>query len=509
MGPPLRSVLLVALVALGGVAPVAGADAAARGPAVRGDAVDPARTGAVADVATDCPDPHGEDLALEVWIAPANATLDTTEGIAAATETEPTGPDTLTNPHHKHVAIDDTLVLAIAAPGLDDRVAAADGENLTERFATAVRESPNVSLRATESESVDSSEGRKSLLTLAPTALTVVRANATDSYWLVYDTEHLDGRTPDGDDGRVDVRPGEAYCFALTVGERTATSTVLVPTRSGDFFPPESVVMPDGNATVLVDTALAPGSALPVVVRNGSGAVVARSTTRVRDDADRIDPDPGSQFVLTVPLGDAGAGDTRYVTLPTVEDEGTTPNATLRIRRTRATIESVDAAVVEDGASVTADFGVSHGGFAVVRSLEDGERLRVLGWIPNDEYEAYEGEFELDAAVEPGERVAVTLYRDTNLNFRFDPEVDEPYRRNGTVVRATATVADARDPETTEPQTTTRQTTIVTTRSSEPDTTDTTTDRYTPVRRIPGFGALAALAALSLAGLLALRRREN
>lgn len=101
--------------------------------------------------------------------------------------------------------------------------------------------------------------------------------------------------------------------------------------------------------------------------------------------------------------------------------------------------------------------------------------------------------------------VTVVLYRDANGNERFDGP-DQPYTTEGRPVAASAalTVSAA----------TTTTTTTATTTSGEGDTTTTTaggdaTTTTTTSQTGPGFGPLAALAALALAGAGLARRRER
>lgn len=189
------------------------------------------------------------------------------------------------------------------------------------------------------------------------------------------------------------------------------------------------------------------------------------------------------------------------------------------IRRTtlvavgNATGAAVYAGVPESDGVALDDLSVAttDGGFAVVRNASGGvigvsEYLDPGGASPKPD---------LRPPVRTNQTVSVTLYRDSNDDRAFD-SADDPYRANGSVVRATTNVTTEDEPPavsttatTTEsPASTRRNETAVTRTTAVPRISGVAPTKTTATSApIPGFGPVVAVVAL-LGSLAVLGRRR-
>lgn len=147
-------------------------------------------------------------------------------------------------------------------------------------------------------------------------------------------------------------------------------------------------------------------------------------------------------------------------------------------------------------ALVVARANLSDGGFvAVFDGSRNGTLLGTSAYLVPGSYRNVD--VNLTTGFENDTTTVAVLYRDVDDNRTFDRAVDEPYRRDGAVVSDTAYVTSARAPGTV----TATETLVTATETATPTAVTTATDS-----EAPGFGALAALAALLL--VTALRRRN-
>lgn len=142
---------------------------------------------------------------------------------------------------------------------------------------------------------------------------------------------------------------------------------------------------------------------------------------------------------------------------------------------------------------VVAQANLSAGGFvALFEGSRNGTLLGTSAHLDPGPHENVD--VDLTTEYSNDTTVVAVLYRDANDNRTFDPTVDEPYRNDETAVEDTAYVTLARPAETA------TATVTATTPSAATDTTVVDTAS-------PGFGVLAALAALLLAAAFRHARR--
>lgn len=228
----------------------------------------------------------------------------------------------------RKVALGDTLVLRVTAPGIDGALAAQTGPNETARF-FAMQERSGTALYA-----IDRHTGPHephTILRLNETrSTTVVAAPRADTYYLVVATgavrgvsaESRYGDVPDRElrdaefvprfefDGEdrlnSDAHDSEGrHAEAFLIAERSATPTQ----RHADPV----VVATRRNATVAGTTTLAPGSRVTVrLIRGPRNRTVAADTVRVsrerRDPVEDLHDPPAYRFRATFDLRNASLG---------------------------------------------------------------------------------------------------------------------------------------------------------------------------------------------------------
>ncbi|WP_232686725.1 DUF7282 domain-containing protein [Halobacterium zhouii] len=143
------------------------------------------------------------------------------------------------------------------------------------------------------------------------------------------------------------------------------------------------------------------------------------------------------------------------------------------------------------------------GGFVVVQN-ESGSTVAVSNHFTSG---GHAPNLRLSNPLRTNQTLTATVYRDTNGNGAFDPDVDEPYRVDSEPVRASTNVTIDQTHRTTsapEPSTSTLDATTDVNDQTTPTDSETPTDSTTDETgaSTPGFGALTVLAALAaLSGL--------
>lgn len=485
----------------------------------------PGTDGGEGDAATlQLTDPTAPNVTVGVAPAAAFEGLDAPGAIRSARRNGTLAPA-------ERVALGDTLVVRIDAPGLEGalRVARSNASvtNTTEAFRALVA-GPDADLRA-EQTNPPPERLRLSLDLLDPRYARVVADAGNDTYWLVVDTARLDGDR-DGVPDSPDV--GHEYGVNVTVAGSLAPDGPRSATDEFAFVPPTTAVLdridgrryvtPDANATVTGRTTLAPGTRLRVLV-TADGRTLNR--TVVVRPAETATGRFRARFDLsTLSEGDRPTADVRHDGRSLLDD----PPVELVVDVPRATIAIPEGGRLDpDATRVTLDrVNLSRGGFVVLRrGSVDGPTLAVSYPLSPGQHRDLQVWFGEDLA-DPMRIVAVA-YRDVNGNRDFEPLVDRPYRENGSVVADAGTFRPMETtPDTpttsgtpTGPGTSTGGTTPGTTPttaatpSPTPTTGDATTDDPDPDAEggagVPGFGVLPAVAALVLAALLSRRVRRR
>lgn len=477
-------------------------------------------------------DPAVHDVTA--FVAPGNATIDDLDDLDRLRARERLVPS-------RRVALGDTLVLRVRATGLESAVAW--GTNDTAGFFDAF-DGPDATLRGVETEeTVGTMRPPMELLLADPRATTVIPDFADDAYYLVVDTAALRA-TVQGDDEtdwfRSRVTTGDRVGFRVNASLPRSNGTPTTATTTVEFVPP--TVRLDANAPPGTDdwriwlrpapdqritgtTTIAPGRNVTVSVEWAGGD--ARSATV------RVAPD--RSFAVQLDLAGVPDGTTVEVRVAVGESaDGTGPVEARVVEATAAiALRNGTTRAGEANGSVTVErLALAWGGFVVVhRGSRDGPIAGVSAYFPPGQYRnrtLVDPDFPT-----PGNRTVVAVvYRDRDGDGRLEPATDVPFRANGSVVSARATVrvvprsgtTTPGDPNgspttspgagsTTSPGTGSSTTPAATTGRGSPDTGGTDTGETgagsagTASREpaaTPGFGPLAAASAL-LAFLVVLR----
>ncbi len=271
--------------------------------------------------------------------------------------------------------------------------------------------------------------------------------------------------------------------------ESVGANVTLVGTELGLGDPSLAA---DSNQTVTGTTSVAPGSEVTVrLQRNGTSPFVKTNTTRVK---------PNGSFVASFNLSAVTPRTTVSVRADGPLGTGDRTNVTVRPDRTNESTNGTAALAVADGTTdgetvTVRNATLPDGGFVVVHAPNVstdpvGSVLGASSYLENGTAENVT--VSLAEPLREDTRVVVMAHTDSNDNQVYDfsssnGSEDEPYTTNGSPVtaRARLTVVDTTTVETT-------NTTAATTAAGTTGTTDGSG---------PGFGVVAALLALSLAGL--------
>ena len=252
------------------------------------------------------------------------------------------------------------------------------------------------------------------------------------------------------------------------------------------------------NQTVSGTTSVAPGSEVTVrIQRNGSNSLVKTNTTRVK---------PNGSFDTSFNLSSIAPRSTVTVQAEGPLGTGDRTNVTVRPDRSNESANGTAALAVPDqttaGETVTVrNATLPDGGFVVVHAANASAAptRSVLGassYLENGTTENVT--VSLAEPLDEGTRVVVMAHTDSNANQVYDfsssnGSEDGPYTVNGSAVTTAARLTIV-------------ETTVATTAEAPSGTTAATTGTNgTTDGSGPGFGIVAALLALSLAGLA--RRR--
>ena len=271
--------------------------------------------------------------------------------------------------------------------------------------------------------------------------------------------------------------------------ESVGANVTLVGTELGLGDPSLAA---DANQTVTGTTSVAPGSEVTVrLQRNGTSPFVKTNTTRVK---------PNGSFVASFNLSAVTPRTTVSVRADGPLGTGDRTNVTVRPDRSNESTNGTAALAVADGTTdgetvTVRNATLPDGGFVVVHAPNVstdpvGSVLGASSYLENGTAENVT--VSLAEPLREDTRVVVMAHTDSNDNQVYDfsssnGSEDEPYTANGSPVtaRARLTVIDTTTVATT-------NTTATTTAAATNDTTDGSG---------PGFGLVAALLALSLAGL--------
>lgn len=443
---------------------------------------------------------------LRTWVAPQSADLSNLSAVDAAKASgNLTRSDAVTK--------NDALVLELRASGLEGALAARSGSNATERFFDLLEEDA-AELRVEQRN--PSPELRTAEINLAEFDSTRVVADpANDSYYVVADLRKVNVTRGNRD---AEIRRGHEYeaNFSLAASSAlTANGTESVLTNFTVVEPAAELatdganrefVEPAPNRTLHGSTSLPPGSAVTVELESEDGARRFSETVRVRNGSNGVGEFAASFDFSGVPEGTNFTADVHAENYPELDFDATAivvsePSAAVEISTVESTGVSIDARL-------------SHGGFvAVQRGSADGDLLGYSRYLDADSDETSYLSFDPD--LESNASLVAVAYRDTDRDGEFDPEADEPYATEGSVVAdevafaveettATATTTGA-TANPTDRETTDAPMPDGTTASPSPDAEGETTDAGAE-SEIPRFGVGAAVVALLALASLARRR---
>lgn len=419
-----------------------------------------------------------------VYVAPGDAGNDLENSSAIARRIE---DGTLVRPSTSEddpsiVTVNDTLVVAVAISGLEERLAAAPGENTTARMRTLV-DGENATLSVVEQN--PTTERPAMVADILATASTRVVAGDGGTAYLVVDVDEVvvEYSSPDHTREKLIDAPYYNRIFRVnfTLDDTSATTSFLTQ-------PPEATVpRPPGSGTALLPTAtnatlvgrtnLAPGTDLQV-------SVVDNETDRKLVDS-------------TVPVDDCG----RFTT--TVDTTGLA-NTTLEVRVALGStaFDPIPVAVRREGASlqlsdqegdgqrvVVDQVELSHGGVLVVRG--NSSEGPIVGETALEVGEHSDVAVTLEEPLTGSRTLVITAHRDVNGNGTFDDALDESY---GESASATYRVESDGDPTATRTATTDG---------------DTATDAAATQDDAPGLGVRTTLIALVAVLAIARYRRRR
>jgi PGF-CTERM protein len=462
--------------------------------------------------------------AVDTMVAPVDAS-DRLRSVDAVARYREAGNLTVRSPEATAaVATRDTLVLRLRASGLSGVLADQPGDTVTERFRALVA-TDLVSLSLEQTNPGASQEAARLLLNRS--GVHVVERSTTDTYFVVVDTAAAHYQRGDGE-VRTGLPVGAQFRANLTVGphgefadeRQTVTTDLAVVERratvgthseAGDYY-----LLPERGQVVAGETTLAPGSTATVHFRTPDGEFERTRTVTVTAAA-------GGQgrFETAVGLQALTEGDTLEVS---VAEDGTSLTAgptTVTVRSPVATLDSATLTVDGTTLEVTLTANLSRGGLLTVRA--DNESGRILG-VTTVDRGGERASVPLSNLPPEDTPLVVTAVRDIDSDGEYAPDVDVPYEQTTSTRPVRLTIVLYRLPPTATPTPSSTATPATPTADGTPgnDGTPTGTGTETlhdptettppdtgdgPVTT-PGFGALAALAALA-AALLVLRRDRS
>jgi hypothetical protein len=348
-----------------------------------------------------------------------------------------------------------------------------------------------------------------------PKRLALNRSLANDSIRVVPDPQNdvlyinVDTRAAVFENGSL--APGDTFRSTLTLDgdsalaetDRSISANVTFVGTELGLADPSLAAGP--NQTVTGTTSVAPGSEVTVrLQRNASSSFVKTNTTRV---------EPNGSFAASFNLSAVAPGTTVSVRANGPLGTSDRTNVTVGPYRTNESSNGTASLAVADGTTdgrtvTVRNATLPDGGFVVVHAPNVstdpvGSVLGASSYLENGTTE----NVTVSLAEPLGEdaRVVVMAHTDSNDNQIYDfsssnGSEDEPYTANGSPVTASARLTVV---ATTTPATTDGTTAAGTTGATAASTADGTSG--TTAGSGPGFGVVAALAAVALAGLA--RRR--
>jgi len=498
---PVVAVAVTLFLAVAAVAPAAAGDA--------GPAADRAGPGQNVSCATSTP----PNATVDVIAGPPSVA----DGNWSATEIQAAYRCDARVRETGNVAVGDTLVVRLRAPGLRDAVESQAGENTTDRFRALVA-SDRANLTAEQTP--ETTSPMKPPSTLALLNGTRVVHSYEDTYYLVADTGNLQTKV-EGDDGIVteELYGDEAYRIRLEHGGHVENDTVMIQRPKVEFSDrnAEGRVYrdPAPGQTFAGPTTLAAGQNLTLTVSDAwTGETLATGsgeTTLNRSDVRR--------FRATVDLSSVEPTTNLSLSVRSADGRELAADVPLRLAESNATVAVTTANASDEWGYVDATANLSRGGFLVLYAggpdgtvLDSSDFSAAGSAEARLHFEDVPREHRADGTAE----LTVVAHRDADGDGRFeaaaDPAYDERAAADTTTVRVPAD-DDAGETTTTTTVADGSTTTDDDTTTAGGDTTSsdaadgTTTDDESAGGGLPGFGMSAALVAL-VTGLAALARRR-
>ncbi|WP_424019568.1 DUF7282 domain-containing protein [Halorientalis pallida] len=440
----------------------------------------------------------------------------------------------------------DTLVLQLNATGLDRRLAAANGSNLTMRFFDATH-GPDSALTLRQSYSTAERDPIGALLNQTA-ATSVIADTANDSYALVVDLRRLRGERVDDDEIPRPVQPVPDYypTFGLNVTLDGHTS-LFRPDQYGRpilFRVPDldarvvtrarsrpTGLPPRENQSLLIEGSVPTGVNVTLRLGNRSdGGPPLRRTVRARGgriDDEFMHMEWNTSETTTVDLSGLAAGTTFEILVSARGHLIDRVDGSIRPRS--RFITAPERINWQDGQVVVPHLTLRRDGYLVAMQ----GNWSGLAWPEAMHADQYLGHTALDAGVHenvtvetpdvlyegrtrnPEQPVTLVAVVEANENGRYDPG-DHQYVENGRLVAATVPsiysdlTGDGEAWNSTDPQgprpplTPITETRTVTT--TDPPSATPTGPATTTGENGPGFGVLATVAAVLALFLLATRR---
>jgi|GEM_PF-4836339 len=446
------------------------------------------------------------------------------------------------------VALGDTFVLELQAPGITGAVANESGSTADARFRSFL-DRPNVSLGLAWTETgperppyrfrLDGSSARAAVADPANDTYYVTADLLTLPYtspgddWQTGDPPLFRGVEPalvfevngshrlppvDGDDSNDPVR------FAVTDGQ-----VDLVGDTSASALDPGLAAAP--NQTVFGVTSFAPGTRLTVSAANATGTVTPHRTTARVYRSGTYGPDIGDAPVFRTgfDLSDVEPGTT--LTLTIREEGGASRDAyesdpfSVPVDSPRAAVEPAGDPLA-NGTVRVANATLPDGGFVVAEGAGGGPVLGASEYLDAGTHRGL-GVGLNETARNESAGYHVFLAHDSDGDGNYSREVDRAYADSMNAVGVTVSRSnvanetetqpdDTTDPTDSGPTATVASPTPTATPHSDPTTTpgatETATGTADPTTTSgdgPGFGAVAALIGIVGAAILAARRRES
>lgn len=445
------------------------------------------------------------------------------------------------------LAAGDTLVLRLRLPGMAGRVANASGDTADARF-RSVLAGESVSLRLVQRHT--SPERSRKVFYLNGSRGQVVTADpANDTYYVAANLAAISDATG-GPGTDYHIRNGDFIPRLVVNGEhRLNPGPIGAPNRTARFVRADREARFSGaddgalspgfaaapNQTVAGHTTLAPGSTVSITVTNATGIEVPRTAT-ARVSRATTDDDP-PKFVFETGLNLSGVDPGTGISLA-VASNGTVISDGYEHDRYRAPVDSPGAAVdlradpILDDSIRIERATLPAGGFVVVERTSDGTVVGSSDYLDAGTHEGLR--VRVSGHVADNSTLRVSLARDSDGDGQYFVSADRYYADSmrpagASVSRAaasTATVTATATPTVTPTATPTDvPTTVESPTPTTPEPTETPTAAPTtepstvgdsprtdpPAATTsgdgPGFGGTLAVAALAVAGLLAVTRR--